>query len=129
MGNTHPCGGLDFSDHASRRPDDLCVRRDDPDRAFETLATQLRRADGIGRLRFREQTGFELDALVGERVANLVREGLLSDDGAAVRLTRRGFCVADGIVEDLLTANVRPGEPGACAPAFRCPEADGGQPG
>jgi oxygen-independent coproporphyrinogen-3 oxidase len=75
------------------------------DRAFETLATQLRRADGIGRARFREQTGFELDALVGERVANLVRAGLLADDGAAVRLTRRGFCVADGIVEDLLKAN------------------------
>ncbi|HYH64002.1 MAG TPA: radical SAM family heme chaperone HemW [Urbifossiella sp.] len=75
------------------------------DRAFETLATQLRRADGIGRVRFLEQTGFALDALVGERVANLVRAGLLSDDGAAVRLTRRGFCVADGIVEDLLKAN------------------------
>lgn len=75
------------------------------DRAFETLATQLRRADGIGRARFREQTGFELDALVGERVAALVGAGLLSDDGAAVRLTRRGFCVADGIVEDLLKAN------------------------
>jgi len=75
------------------------------DRAFETLATQLRRADGIGRARFLEQTGFALDALVGERVANLVRAGLLSDDGAAVRLTRRGFCVADGVVEDLLKAN------------------------
>jgi oxygen-independent coproporphyrinogen III oxidase len=81
------------------------------DRAFETLATQLRRADGIGRERFREQTGFALDELVGERVANLVRAGLLADDGATVRLTRRGFCVADGIAEDLLKANTGGGRP------------------
>ncbi len=75
------------------------------DRAFETLATQLRRADGIGRARFRAQTGFDLNELVGARVQALVAAGLLAD-GAAVTLTRRGFCVADGIVEDLLKANV-----------------------
>ncbi|MFO0797937.1 MAG: radical SAM family heme chaperone HemW [Gemmataceae bacterium] len=75
------------------------------DRAFETLATQLRRADGIRRGRFREQTGFALDELVGARVAALVAAGLLADDGAAVTLTRRGLCVADGVVEDLLKAN------------------------
>ncbi|QDU23190.1 radical SAM family heme chaperone HemW [Urbifossiella limnaea] len=75
------------------------------DRAFETLATQLRRADGIARGRFREQTGFALDELVRGRVAALVAAGLLADDGAAVTLTRRGLCVADGVVEDLLKAN------------------------
>lgn len=75
------------------------------DRAFETLATQLRRADGIDRDRYREQTGFGLDDLAGGRVAALVRAGLLADDGAAVRLTRRGYCVADGVVEDLLKVN------------------------
>ena len=75
------------------------------DRAFETLATQLRRADGVGRARFREQTGFDLNELVGARVQALVAEGLLAD-GAAVTLTRRGFCVADGIVEDLMKENV-----------------------
>src|SRR5204863_1078014 len=35
------------------------------DRAFETVGTQLRRACGIDRLRFREQTGFGLDVLLG----------------------------------------------------------------
>jgi oxygen-independent coproporphyrinogen-3 oxidase len=78
------------------------------DRAFETIATQLRRAAGIGRTRFREQTGVELDALVAGRVERLVAAGLLADDGGAVRLTRRGFCVADGIVEDLMKANGPP---------------------
>jgi oxygen-independent coproporphyrinogen-3 oxidase len=75
------------------------------DRAFETIGTQLRRADGIGRARFREQTGFELDDLAGGRVRNLVAAGLLADDGAAVRLTLRGKCVADGIIEELMKEN------------------------
>jgi oxygen-independent coproporphyrinogen-3 oxidase len=75
------------------------------DRAFETVATQLRRADGIDRGRFREQTGFGLDELLGGRPAGLVAEGLLGDDGVSVRLTRRGKCVADGVIEELMKAN------------------------
>jgi oxygen-independent coproporphyrinogen-3 oxidase len=78
------------------------------DRAFETVGTQLRRAEGIGRARFREQTGFDLDALLGDRLTGLVGNGLLTDDGAAVRLTRRGLFVADGVIEELMKAN--PGE-------------------
>ncbi len=74
------------------------------ERAFETVGTQLRRADGIARGRFAEQTGFDLDALLGPRLAGLVAEGLLADDGAAVRLTRRGKCVADGVIEELMKA-------------------------
>src|SRR5207248_1861379 len=45
------------------------------DRAVETMAVQLRRADGIGRAAFRDQTGFELEVLVGDRLVSLVREG------------------------------------------------------
>jgi oxygen-independent coproporphyrinogen-3 oxidase len=75
------------------------------DRAFETVGTQLRRAEGIGRARFHEQTGFDLDALLGGRLRGLVGEGLLADDGAGVRLTRRGKCVADAIIEELMKAN------------------------
>jgi oxygen-independent coproporphyrinogen-3 oxidase len=75
------------------------------DRAFETIATQLRRIDGIDRGRFRAQTGFELDALVGDRLRGLVGSGLLADDGAGVRLTRRGKCVADGIIAELMKGN------------------------
>ena len=76
------------------------------ERAFETVATQLRRADGIARPRFREQTGFGLHALLGEGLRGLVAEGLLSDDGVSVKLTRRGLCVADGVIEHLMKANV-----------------------
>ena len=74
------------------------------ERALETVATQLRRAAGIDRPGFERQTGFALDALVGRVVAGLAAEGLLADDGATVRLTRRGLCVADGVVSELLTA-------------------------
>jgi oxygen-independent coproporphyrinogen III oxidase len=72
------------------------------DRAFETIGTQLRRMEGIGRARFREQTGFDLDDLIDTRLGPLVRSGLLADDGTAVRLTRRGLCVADAVIEELL---------------------------
>jgi oxygen-independent coproporphyrinogen-3 oxidase len=75
------------------------------DRAFETVGTQLRRADGIDRRRFREQTGFDLDDLLGERLKGLVEAGLLCDDGASVRLTREGKCVADGVIEELMKVN------------------------
>ena len=76
------------------------------DRAFETIGTQLRRIEGIERDRFREQTSLELDALVGDRVAALVSNGLLHDRDGSVHLTRQGFCLADGVIEDLMKENV-----------------------
>jgi oxygen-independent coproporphyrinogen-3 oxidase len=76
------------------------------DRAFETIATQLRRSDGIDRGRFRDQTGFPLDDLVGGPVRGLVAEGLLRDTGVSVALTRSGKCVADGVIAELMKANV-----------------------
>lgn len=78
------------------------------DRAVETIAVQLRRADGIERGAFLHQTGFALDALVGRKVADLVEQGLLCDDGKAIVLTRRGKCVADAIVETLMCATSEP---------------------
>jgi len=74
------------------------------DRAVETMAIQLRRSDGIHRTSFAAQTGFALDSLAGNAIAQLVELELLADDGATVRLTPRGRCVADGIVEKLMTA-------------------------
>jgi oxygen-independent coproporphyrinogen-3 oxidase len=73
-----------------------------PDRARETMALQLRRAEGIERAAFRHQTGFSLEELAGEAVARHVGLGLLEDDGRAVRLSRRGKPVADGVIEGLL---------------------------
>jgi oxygen-independent coproporphyrinogen-3 oxidase len=71
-------------------------------RAFETMATQLRRAEGIVRADFFARTGFELDALVPAALALLRDTGCTTDTGDAVFLTRRGKCVADAAVAELL---------------------------
>jgi oxygen-independent coproporphyrinogen-3 oxidase len=72
------------------------------ERARETMAVQLRRAEGIDRQAFREQTGFDLDRLAGPKLAVHAGLGLVRDDGAGVRLTRQGMFVADAVIEDLL---------------------------
>jgi oxygen-independent coproporphyrinogen-3 oxidase len=71
-------------------------------RARETMAVQLRRAEGIDRLAFQEQTGFDLDALAAPALARYVELGLLQDDGVRVALTRQGKFVADSLIENLL---------------------------
>ncbi len=72
------------------------------ERARETLAIQLRRAEGIARCRFRLQTGRELDELAGEAIRRQVELGLLRDEGETVALTRSGKYVADAVIERLL---------------------------
>lgn len=77
------------------------------DRAYETIATQLRRAKGIVRERFREQTGFELDDLIGLTIERLVSLELLVDTGSVVSLTRSGIFVADAVITELMKANTK----------------------
>jgi oxygen-independent coproporphyrinogen-3 oxidase len=72
------------------------------ERAKETIAVQLRRAEGIDRAAFRRQTGFDLDSLAGPAIAKLVDLELLADSGAHVCLTRRGKCLADSVIRELL---------------------------
>ena len=71
--------------------------------ARETAVLMLRRTDvGIRRDRFRESTGFDLDALAGAEVRKHVRGGLLDDDGRRVVLTHEGLFLADTVMSDLL---------------------------
>jgi oxygen-independent coproporphyrinogen-3 oxidase len=72
------------------------------ERARETMAMQLRRAEGIDRRAFREQTGFDLDALAGPAITRHVELGLLADDGERMHLTRQGKYVADAVITGLL---------------------------
>ena len=74
------------------------------DRAFETLAVQLRCAGGVRYDEFAQRTSFDLRELVRERLPMHLREGLLSDDGVSLKLTPAGLFVADGVIEDLLRA-------------------------
>jgi oxygen-independent coproporphyrinogen-3 oxidase len=72
------------------------------ERARETVSVQLRRAEGIDRAAFAEQTGFDLDALCGPAIRRHAALGLLADDAAGVRLTRAGLCVADSLITEML---------------------------
>jgi len=72
------------------------------ERARETMAVQLRRAEGIDRIAFRVQTGFDFDALAGVALGHHVEQGFLADDGRSVHLTRRGKYLADAVIERLL---------------------------
>src|SRR5205807_5387589 len=55
------------------------------ERARETAALALRRAEGINRRAFRVQTDCDLDDLVGPAIARHIERGLLADDGENVR--------------------------------------------
>jgi len=72
-----------------------------PERARETLALGLRRAEGVQRDSFRAQTGFDLDSLAGAAIQRHVDLGLLHDDGGSVCLTRSGKYVADAVIAGL----------------------------
>ena len=70
------------------------------ERARETMALRLRRAEGVDRGEFRRRpasTSTPLAAAVERHVAL----GVLHDDGARVYLTRAGKYVADAVVEAL----------------------------
>ncbi len=71
------------------------------------MTLQLRRREGIERRAFREQTAFELDALVGPAIHQIAELGYLEDSEGRVRLTRRGRFVADSVVESLLACAER----------------------
>jgi oxygen-independent coproporphyrinogen-3 oxidase len=71
-------------------------------RAFETIALQLRRAEGIQRRSFSEQTGFRLNDLIGPIIARLAALDLLKDEESCVRLTRKGKCLADAVIAELM---------------------------
>lgn len=90
-----------------------CVLADEPatfqseeltpeERARETVAVQMRRAEGVERKAFQAQTGYDLDSLVGAALRRHVELGLVSDDGLSVRLTRQGKCVADALICDFM---------------------------
>jgi oxygen-independent coproporphyrinogen-3 oxidase len=72
------------------------------ERALETIAVQLRRAEGIERRSFLVQTEFALDDLVGPTLLRLSGLELIKDEGDSVALTRKGKCVADAVITELM---------------------------
>jgi oxygen-independent coproporphyrinogen-3 oxidase len=75
----------------------------DPERrARELLVFGLRRTDGIQRQAFADQTGFDVDELVGGPLKKFVDLGLLVDTDGRIRLTREGLVVSDAIWPEFL---------------------------
>lgn len=70
-------------------------------RALETVATQLRRLEGIERKFFRIQTGLSLEELIGDALEKLMEMGLLQESQGRVYLTSQGLCVADGVIQEI----------------------------
>jgi oxygen-independent coproporphyrinogen-3 oxidase len=71
-------------------------------RARELLVFGLRRIDGVEHSDFAARTGYEIHALVGAPLRKFIGLGLLSDDGARIRLTREGLFVSDGLWPEML---------------------------
>lgn len=72
-------------------------------RARETAVLMLRRIKiGVNRAEFTLRTGFDLDRLVGSELERHRRNGLVEDDGRAVRLTRSGIFLADTVLSDIV---------------------------
>ena len=72
------------------------------ERARELVMLNLRRAEGVVRDDFRRRTGYNVEALLGDDLAEQRRLGLVHSDAAGVRLTREGRFVADGVTAAFL---------------------------
>jgi len=70
--------------------------------ARERFVVGLRRRDGVERTAFRQASGIDVDALAGPAIATWVAQGLATDDGATIRLTRVGLLVSDSLWADVL---------------------------
>jgi len=70
--------------------------------ARERLVVGLRRRDGVERTAFRKASGIDVDAIAGPAIAAWIAQGLATDDGATIRLTRAGLLVSDSLWAEVL---------------------------
>jgi oxygen-independent coproporphyrinogen-3 oxidase len=68
----------------------------------ERIVVGLRRREGLDRTAFRSASGFDLDSLAGPAIARWVAQGLATDDGVRVGLSRAGLLVSDALWADVL---------------------------
>ena len=69
----------------------------------ETMMLGLRLLTaGVNRDAFRSRHGVRLDDLFAGRIAHMQAQGLLVDDGDAIRLTARGAMLANGVAAEFL---------------------------
>jgi len=86
--------GDDFTGDTDAMDDDAAAR--------ERLVVGLRRRAGVERAAFRAASGLDLDDLAAPAITRWVVQGLATDDGATIRLTRAGLLVSDSLWADVL---------------------------
>jgi oxygen-independent coproporphyrinogen-3 oxidase len=89
---------------AGQSPVAECETLEPEDRARERLVFGLRRLAGVDRSTYERETGFQMDALVGEPLCRYVAQGFLADDGQTIRLTRSGLLISDALWPAFLRA-------------------------
>jgi len=71
-------------------------------RASEILIMALRMNCGISRKEFTDRSGFDFMELFGKKIDELVKAGLISLDDKTIRLTKKGFSVADSVMMEFV---------------------------
>jgi oxygen-independent coproporphyrinogen-3 oxidase len=73
------------------------------ERARETATLMIRRVQmGINRADYLTRTGFSIYELAGPSIIKHIQNGLLTDDGSKIRLTRQGVMLGDTVASDFL---------------------------
>ncbi len=65
--------------------------------ARERLVFGLRRLDGLDIAAFARETGYTMEALVGQQLADFIAQGLFTTTDGQLKLTRAGLLVSDSI--------------------------------
>lgn len=73
------------------------------ERAREAVMLGLRRVSGIDRFEFERRFGYSFEELGGLSLARMIEQGLLESNPEALRLTRRGRCLADTVIGEFLS--------------------------
>ncbi len=74
----------------------------DEERAREQLVFGMRMLEGVSRVEFAKETGFQVDDLVGPQLARFAELGLVQDGGDNVRLSRSGLLVSDSLWPEMI---------------------------
>lgn len=87
---------------AGRAPIEWAEGGDPERRVFESLMMGLRLGEGIDLQRLGQAHGIDVHARHAAAIEKHLRGGLLSRDGAVLRLTARGFDLANRVIADFL---------------------------
>ena len=62
----------------------------------------LRLIEGVSKTEFEKNFGRHMDEIYGEKIIKLVKLGLLTDEGANLRLTAKGLDLANQVMSEFV---------------------------